>query len=289
MKSTIIKKAQEEFSNNRQFAVNNSPRVIALTSGKGGVGKTNITVNLGTALAALGYRVVLFDADLGLANVEVVLGLVPRYTLYDFLYRGKSLQDILLVGPNNLKIISGGSGLMELANLNNQALLSLRDAIKEFESDVDFVLVDTGAGLNKNVLAFVAAAQEVIIVATPEPTSIADAYGLIKVLAKYEVHDKVKIIINRVERKKEADETFRRLLVTAERFLPNMTVEYMGTIPEDSVVVKAVKQQQPFVVYKPNSAASESVRRMAAGLVGGRPQKSGGLVGFFNRLTRLFS
>ena len=286
MKGTIIK-AGKKFSSH-QFSADKAPRVIALTSGKGGVGKTNVTVNLGIGLAKLGSRVILFDADLGLANVEVVLGLAPRYTLYDFLYRGKTLRDILLPGPNNIKIISGGSGLLELANLNNQDIIRLRDAVKEFQNDVDYVLVDTGAGLNKNVLAFVAAAQEVVVVVTPEPTSVTDAYGLIKVLAKFNTHSEVKIIINRVQKKQEAEETFRKLQVTAQHFLPNISIKRLGAIPEDAAVVKAVKKQQPFITLYPDSAAGAAVRESAAKLAGVSADKGTGLLGFFSRLTRLF-
>ncbi len=287
MKGTIIKAGRK--NSHQQYKSDKPPRVIALTSGKGGVGKTNVTVNLGIGLANLGSRVILFDADLGLANVEVVLGLAPRYTLYDFLYNGKTLRDILVPGPNNLKIISGGSGLLELANLNSQEIIRLRDAVKEFENDVDFVLVDTGAGLNKNVLAFVAAAQEVVVVVTPEPTSVTDAYGLIKVLAKFNTHSEVKIIINRVQKKQEAEETFRKLQVTAEHFLPNISIKRLGVIPEDAAVVKAVKKQRPFITFYPDSAAGAAVRESAAKLAGVSADNGAGLLGFFSRLTRLFA
>lgn len=266
------------------------PRVIAVTSGKGGVGKSNITVNLAMALSDLGQRVVIFDADLGLANIEVLLGLKPRYTLYDFLYNGKTITEIISPGPQNVSLISGGAGFMELANLDAESLQSLQDAMQVLESNVDIVLVDTGAGLNKNVLAFVAAAHELIVVVTPEPTSITDAYGLIKVVANYNVHQEINIIVNRVLNKQEADSTISKLQITATHFLPHITINPLGSVPDDKAVVQAVKEQTPFVLYSPHSKAAGAVKKMADRLMGVEKEGkgAGGLSKFFNRLTRLF-
>ncbi|MTI80176.1 MAG: MinD/ParA family protein [Firmicutes bacterium] len=265
------------------------PRVIAVTSGKGGVGKTNITLNLAMALSSLGQRVVIFDADLGMANVEVLLGVNPRYTLFDFLYNNKSLYEIITPGPNNIKLISGGSGLLELANLSQRAIKQLRDTVNHFDVGADIILVDTGAGINKNVLAFVGAAQEVIVVATPEPTSITDAYGLIKVLASYNVHREVNLVVNKVDKEREAKETYHKLEVTARHFLINTKIRYLGSVKEDVNVVKAVRDQQPFMLYQPDCAASQSIKDLAAELLGNDSKDQGGFSGFFTRLTRLFS
>lgn len=295
MKASIIKA-----ENN---IITAGPRVIAVTSGKGGVGKTNITVNLALALADLDQRVVIFDADLGLANAEVLLGLAPRYSIYDFLYNQKSLMDILTPGPNQVNLISGGSGLWELANLDIEVIDYLREAVHDFEIGTDWVLVDTGAGLNKNVLAFVAAASEVITVVTPEPTAIVDAYGIIKVLARYDVHDKINIIVNKVLNQQESDDTMRKLQVTAAHFLPNVKLNHLGTIPEDAKLVQAVKAQQPVVLFKPDSLASKAIKSIANRLTGvktleqqravtgqsGSVDNQTGIAGFFSRLTKLFS
>ncbi|MEG6617313.1 MinD/ParA family protein [Peptococcaceae bacterium 1198_IL3148] len=265
------------------------PRVIAITSGKGGVGKSNVTLNLALALADRGQRVVVFDADLGLANVEVLLGKKPQYNLYDFLYHGKSIDDIVMVGPKGIRIISGGSGVMELANLSVEALKRLQGAMQVFDAGVDQVLVDTGAGLSKNTLAFLAAAHELVVVVTPEPTSITDAYGLIKVLSRYNVHQQVQIIVNKAVNNHEAQQTIQKLQLTAEHFLPNIRIEYLGNVAEDINVVQAVKEQKPFVLYNPNCSASRSIKKVANQLIGLEHQETGGLSGFFSRLSRLFS
>lgn len=274
-----------------------APRVIAITSGKGGVGKTHIAVNLAISLSSLGKRVVIFDADLGLANVEVLLGLKPRHTIHDFLYKGMSLSEIITPGPNGVGVISGGSGLLEMANLSQEAIKSLQDSVSSFDFEADVVLVDTGAGINKNVLAFVAAAQEVIVVVTPEPTSITDAYGLIKILDRYKVHSEVKVLVNQSTKQREADITYNKIQSTAEHFLSNIRIEYLGSIPEDEVVVKSAKSQQAFVISHPNSEASIAIKSMAIKSIASKligkadtdlNKKEGGLSGFFSRLTRLF-
>ncbi|MBM7854227.1 flagellar biosynthesis protein FlhG [Desulfohalotomaculum tongense] len=253
------------------------------------MGKSNAALNLAIALSSLGQRVVIIDADLGMANVEVLLGITPRYTLYDFLYHKKDLNEILTPGPGNIRIISGGVGLLELANLDNRAIKRLRDSMYHFDSGVDVVLVDTGAGINKNVLAFVGAAQEVIIVVTPEPTSITDAYGLIKVLASYNVHNEVNVLVNRAAKRQEAGDTFYKLKITAQHYLPNVDIKYLGSIPEDKNVIRAVKDQRPFVLYQPATPASRAVRAVAEQLAGGVQKERGGFFDFFSRLTRLFN
>lgn len=282
IKSRVIKASPRSFTA--------GPRVMAVTSGKGGVGKSNITANLAMALATLGQRVVIFDADLGLANIEVLLGLKPRYTLHDFLYHGKTITEIITTGPQEVSLISGGAGFMELANLDAQSLQSLQGAIQVLENNMDIVLVDTGAGLNKNVLAFVAAAHELTVVVTPEPTSITDAYGLIKVVAHYNLHREVNIIVNRVANQQEADSTIGKLQLTASHFLPNISIKLLGSVPEDKAVVQAVKEQVPFVLSHPHCKAAEAVRKMAEQLVGVQDEDKGvgGLAKFFHRLTRLF-
>ncbi|AEG59530.1 MinD/ParA family protein [Desulforamulus ruminis] len=267
---------------------NSGARVIAVASGKGGVGKTNLTVNLAVELSRRGYRVAVFDADLGMANVEVLLGIVPQYTLYDYLYQGKRMDEILAFSPLSVQVISGGSGFVELANLEPELSGRLGQGLQELDRMFDFILVDNGAGISKTVLGFLAAADEVIMVITPEPTSLTDGYGLIKVLSKYHVHNRIMVVINRALDQREAQSTFQRLEYTADKFLQVQLVN-LGTILEDKSVVQAVKSQKPFIVGASSSSAAQSLAGIADCLVSGKKgEEPQGAQGFFGKLIRLF-
>jgi flagellar biosynthesis protein FlhG len=262
-------------------------RVIVITSGKGGVGKTNLAVNLGLTLARMQKRVLLFDADLGLANIDVLLGLAPALTLYDVLYRGKRLEDIVVTAPFDMQIIPGGAGIQELANLDNSQRARLIDMLSYLRT-AEFLLIDTGAGISRNVLGFVAAAQEVILVVTPEPTALTDAYGLIKILARYKVHSEISLVVNRVTGDREAGQAAAKLQLVCGKFL-NFTVRHIGSIGEDPMVVRAVKNQEPFVLVEPNSVAARDVQSIARYLLSGDVQTATGAVdNFISRLVRLF-
>lgn len=274
-RGTVTKKEQ----------VPSGPRAIAVSSGKGGVGKTSLSVNLALCLAKMGRRVTLFDADLGMANAEVMLGLVPPYSLYEVLYGEKTLEEITVQGPLGINVISGGSGFLEMANLDRDRRHRLLKMLNQFSGRDDFVLIDTGAGINKNVLGFVAAAGEVIIVVTPEPTSLTDAYALIKVLANFKVHSEVRLVVNRAADRREAMRTLGRIQAAGERFL-EIKINSLGWIPEDRSVSQAIKRQEPFFLTSPNSPASRSVAGIAEFLAEGvRPVQS---EGFWGKLMGLF-
>lgn len=268
-------------------------RVIAVSSGKGGVGKTSLTVNLAISLAKLGKRVVIFDADLGLANAEVLLGITPPNTLFDWLYGDRRIEDIVVPGPFGVMLISGGSGFLEMANIDNGRRYKLIESLSYFDSVADFLIIDTGAGISKNVLGFVAAAGEVVIVVTPDPTSLTDAYSVIKVLARYKVHQEVMMVINRARDEKEAKMTLNRMENAISRFL-QIKVHNIGWIAEDRAVSQAVKKQEPFCLYSPNSQPARSIMGIADYLITGRGEfeygqgSFSGAGGFFRRLTRLF-
>ncbi|WP_207712923.1 MinD/ParA family protein [Desulfofundulus sp. TPOSR] len=265
-------------------------RVIAVTSGKGGVGKSNLTVNLGLALAALNQQVIILDADLGLANVEVLLGISPPCTLYDCLYRDRDIREVLVPAPGGVQFISGGSGFLELANLDRARWQRLLASLTLLDNLADFILIDTGAGLSKNVLGFLAAAGEVIVVLTPEPTSLMDGYSLIKVLARFKVHREVLLVVNRAGSEQEARATVRRVEMAADRFL-GLPVVYLGAINEDRAVIRAVRNQRPFYLAEPRSQPARSVAAMARCLTGGGSREEPprpGLRGFVQRLARLF-
>ncbi|RJX20262.1 MAG: MinD/ParA family protein [Ammonifex sp.] len=263
------------------------PRVIAVTSGKGGVGKTSLVVNLGLTLARKGQRVLLFDADLGLANIEVMLGVTPPYTLYEFLYGDKSMEEVVYSAPGGLQVISGGSGIHELAHLDSTQRQRILELLPFLRARTDFVLVDTGAGISKNVLGFVSAAEEVVLVITPEPTSLTDAYSLIKVLAKFKVHSEARLVVNRARDEQEARQAATKLQVVCNRFL-DFNLSYLGTILEDEVVGQGVKEQQPFVLSKPSSSVSRSLNLLADCLIEGKDCSPQAADMFINRLLRLF-
>jgi len=263
------------------------PRVVTITSGKGGVGKTSLAVNLGLLLARWSRRVLLFDADLGLANIEVMLGITPAYTLYEFLYGAKSIEEIVFSGPYGLQIVSGGSGMQELANLDSVQRQRILDMLPYLRAKTDFVLVDTGAGISKNVLGFAAAAEEVVMVITPEPTSLTDAYSLIKVLARFKLHSEARLVVNRVRDEGEAAQAAQKLQLVCRKFL-DFDLDYLGAVLEDPVVGQAVKNQRPFVLSQPYSTAARNLNQVARCLVDGKDSAPKAAERFLSRLLKLF-
>jgi flagellar biosynthesis protein FlhG len=214
-----------------QTAPRRVARVVTVTSGKGGVGKSNVSVNLALALSRLGNRVIILDADFGLANVEVMLGIRPRYNLADLMFHGKSLSDIITVGPENIGFISGGSGIQELTNLTRDQIVYLIQKLVELDEKADVIIVDTGAGISDAVLEFVASSSEVLLVATPEPTSITDAYALLKTLNRKTDIDLqnvvIKMIANRIDTYDDGKELYDKLSLVVNKFL-SLKLEYLG-------------------------------------------------------------
>jgi len=240
----------------------NNTRIICVTSGKGGVGKTNFTINLGIELTKLNNRVVIIDADLGLANIDVILGTVPKYTLLDVIHNDKSIEDVIINGPNGIKVISGGSGVLELVDMPLTSIQKLIEKFNSINSYADIILIDTGAGLSNSVLSFVLSAQEIIVVTTPEPTSLTDAYAMIKTINLKEKSKKIKVIVNRVENITEGNIAFEKLFNASKRFL-SMDLEKLGYVFDDNSVIKSVKKQIPFTIEYPNGIASKNVRNIA--------------------------
>jgi len=267
-------------------------RAIAVTSGKGGVGKTNISINLAQALIAAGQEVILLDADLGLANADILLGTVSPYHLGHLLRGEREILELIHTTPSRLKLIAGGSGVEELANLPDDQLRFFVSALSKLEGQADFLILDTGAGLSSTVQEFVLAADQVLVVTTPEPTSLADAYATVKALAHRRPSIDMKLIVNQAERVEEANVAAERIIMTARDFL-NLKVEHLGTVPRDPYVWQAVRHQVPFFVGYPGAPASRSIELMAQRLLGVHtgaeaPPKSR-TSGFFDRLTSLFT
>lgn len=268
--------------------VKRTARVITVTSGKGGVGKTNITINLAIALSELGCRVVIMDADFGLANIDVLFGIIPKFTLVDVIKNRKSILEILSEGPNNIKFISGGSGVEELIKLDRLQVLRFVENMALLDKLADIIIVDTGAGLSENVMSFVMAADEVLLITTPEPTSITDAYALIKTVSNRDKAKKIKVIVNRAENNNEANDILNKLILVSDKFL-GIVLEPTGYILHDEAVVKAVKQQQPFLLSFPKSQAARNIKEISIKLTesgkGGDIPQSAGIRGFLNRLV----
>lgn len=269
--------------------VRRTARVITITSGKGGVGKTNIAINLAISLSDQGLRVVIMDADFGLANIDVLLGIVPRYTLLDVIRNNKNILEILSSGPNNIKFMSGGSGMEELVKLDRIQVLKFVENMALLDKLADIIIVDTGAGLSENVMSFIMAADEVLLVTTPEPTSITDAYALIKMVSNRDKSKKIKLIVNKAENSGEALDVQKKLVLVSEKFL-GFVLEPAGYIFSDSSVVKAVKQQQPFLISYPRSPAAKNIREISSLLIESEENdgiKSGsGIRNFVNKLVR---
>lgn len=261
-------------------------RVITVTSGKGGVGKTNLVVNLGIALSRLGQRVALLDADLGLSNVDIILGVSPLYSIYDVVRGQKTLDEVIISGPEGLKIIPGCSGLTEMADLGAEQRDRLLDSLLNLEQMADILLIDTGAGLSRSVLSFVSAADELIVISTPEPTAITDAYGVIKVVGKYNIHRDVKLVINQVNDQREGLAIAHRFADVSKKYL-QVNVNYLGQICADQHVKDAVRQQQPFFTLYPRTRATQDVQVIAEKLMDISPEKPRGISGFLNRLTKI--
>jgi len=264
--------------------VPSSTRTIVITSGKGGVGKTSLSVSLAIALAEDGKSVTLVDADLGLANINVILGIIPKYNLYHVIKGKKRLKDIIIEVPEGIKIIAGASGFHQLANLEQKQRDEFIEAMNELASD-DYLIIDTGAGISQNVLSFVLAADEVIVVTTPEPTAITDAYGIIKAIASQTTEKNIKLIVNKAQLVSEGKRVAQRVINIAGQFL-NIKVEDLGFIYEDPNVPKSVRNQKPFYVSYPKSKASGCVKMIADRINNKEvsPETIGGIGGFIKNL-----
>lgn len=265
----------------------NPVRIISVTSGKGGVGKTSIVSNLAYILSKMGKKVFVFDADIGLANIDVMLGLTPEFNLQHVFNSEKSIADIIIEGPGGMKILPASSGVQELAELSKEQKLHL---ISEFESvneTFDFFIIDTGAGISSNVMYFNMAAQEKIVIATPEPTSITDAYAIMKVMSKKYSESSFKLIVNEAKNENEATGLYENLSSVAERFL-NISIEYLGYIVQDNHIPKAVKNQKPVTMLYPKAQASLCFVKLAKTILDSETAYvPGGNIGFFwNSLLR---
>jgi flagellar biosynthesis protein FlhG len=237
-------------------------RTIAVASGKGGVGKTSITANLAISLSKLNRKVLIFDADLGLSNIDVILNLATQYNIKHLFSGEKTLEDLIVDGPQGIKVLPASSGIQELTSLDEFQRLRLLEEFESYDDDVDYLLIDTSSGISQNVAFFCMAAQDIIIVTSPEPTAMTDAYALIKVLFTKYQEKTFRVLVNEVKTAKEAGNVYRRLSKAAERFL-SISLDYIGHVPHDGCVQKAVQQQRALMDIYPDSAAAKSLLDIA--------------------------
>lgn len=272
-------------SRNESSSGNSKTRVIAVSSGKGGVGKTNMSINIAIAYAQLGKKVLVMDADLGLANVNVAMGIIPKYNLYHLIRQKKQMKDIIINTDFGIQIVAGASGFSKIANLSDEERDHFIEEISKMDA-VDIIVIDTSAGVSSNVLDFIAAADDAIIVTTPEPTAITDAYGIIKIIAT-EIDNMnlgIKLIVNRVKSVTEGKKVSERVINIASQFL-NLKVDYLGYVYDDPQVSQAILKQKPFIIVDPASKASICIKHIVSRLEKVEYKEGGGLKKFLNRLV----
>lgn len=259
----------------------NMVKTIAIASGKGGVGKTNIITNLGVVLKKMGKEVLIFDADLGLSNIDVLLALAPKYNIEHVIKGEKRLKDIIIEGPCGVKILPAGNGIQELTNLDEFQRMRILEEFEVFNENIDIMLIDTSAGISENVSFFCSAVQEVIIVTTPEPTAITDAYALIKVLHNKYREEDFQLVVNLVKNEDEAKLVYKKLSLVTEKFL-GVDLSYLGFVRYDENVKKSVKVQSAFAELYPNTIASKDIIDLANKIID-LDVKTKGSIQFFLR------
>lgn len=255
-------------------------RVIAITSGKGGVGKTNVAVNLAVSLARSGQRVMLFDADLGLANVDVALGLKPRYDIQHVIAGERTLDEIMVDGPAGIRIIPASSGVARMASLSSAEQAGLVQAFSNLATPVDTLIVDTGAGIDRTVLTFAAACQDIIVVMCDEPTSLTDAYALIKVLNQQCAVKRVQVLANMVDNDLQGRQLFEKLCKVTDRFL-DVHLGFLGAVPRDDYLRRAVRAQNAVMLAYPSAPSSRALEAIAERVQRLPVAASDGGLGFF--------
>ena len=264
-------------------------RIMTVTSGKGGVGKSNTSINLAIQFRKMGKKVIILDADFGLANIEIMFGAVPKYNLFDLIYQGKNIRDIITWGPMEIGFISGGSGIAGMSNLSRESLIYIIRNLAELDALADIIIIDTGAGISDTVLEFLVACGEVLLVTTPEPTSITDSYSLLKTLCTHprfsQENTQVKMVANKVASEKEGQLLYDKLNVVVSRYL-KLPFTYLGAVERDPNLEKAVMQQVPVSMQNPAAKSSKQYEKIAGKLMNLEETtvKSRGMVDFFSQI-----
>lgn len=266
-------------------------RIITVTSGKGGVGKSNTAINLAIQFRKMGQKVIILDADFGLANIEIMFGAVPKHNLCDLIYQGKNIREIITWGPMDVGFISGGSGIAGMSNLSREYLVYIIKNLAELDAIADVIIVDTGAGISEAVLEFLVASGEILLVTTPEPTSITDSYSLLKALNRHprfsNEYSKIKVIANRVDSHEEGRLLYTKLSTVVNRYL-KLPLDYLGAVPQDKQLSKAVMQQMPVSLQNPTAISSVAYQKMAEILMNKEANQNvpkRGMAAFFSHIV----
>ncbi len=262
--------------------------VYAITSGKGGVGKTAVVANLAYALAKLGKNVLILDADLGLANIDVVFGLTPEYNLNHFFAGEQNLQSIMVSGPLGIKILPAGSGVQNFTRLDSGQKMRLLDGLDSMHTNFDYVLIDTEAGISENVTYFNTAAQEILVVTTPDPTAITDAYALMKLLSTQYHEKRFNLVVNQIQNEEEALDVYRKLTMVSNRYL-DISIDYLGSIPEDRQMIESIRKQRVISELYPTSKITQAFQKLACQLCAepSHSEPKGNIQFFWKKLLNL--
>lgn len=279
---------QQNKDSNEQRENITRPKIITVTSGKGGVGKSNFVVNLSIALQKMGKKVLIFDADMGLGNDDVLMGFLPKFNVYDVIFGGKKIEEVVVEGPFGVKLLPGGTGVSKIEQMTDKQRDSFLAKLTCLE-DLDYIIMDTGAGVNRDVLGFISCCEELIVITTPEPTSLTDAYSLLKAVSHFKIRDNAKVIVNRTIESKEGEITFNKFNNAVSKFL-NIDLQYLGYLSDDKKLVQAVRKQQPFLISYPNSDVAKDLNYIAGKIIGLETGKRGSSVqDFFKKIFNIFS
>jgi flagellar biosynthesis protein FlhG len=281
--------AEKEKESKKDISLKSSkPRIITVTSGKGGVGKSNFVVNTAISLQKMGKRVLIFDADMGMGNDDVLMGFLPRYNVFDVIVGNKSIDEVIIEGPHGVKLLPGGTGVTRIEEIEEKQRDNFIEKLSSL-SDLDYILMDTGAGINRTVLGFVACCEELIVITTPEPTSLTDAYSLVKAVSHFKIKNSAKVVVNRIIDNKEGEVTFNKFNSAVKKFL-NIDLQYLGSISDDKKLVQAVRKQEPFVIRYPSSDAAKDINSIADKIIGLEVNKKGSSVqDLFRKIFNIFS